>query len=60
MALPQMLIGKVMHAGRPHANIVSIDVSAAEKLPGVHGVLTGEDAAGLKFGFVRGFDQGGV
>lgn len=53
MVLPQMLIGKILHAGRPHAEIVSIDVSAAEKLPGVHAVLTGKDAAGLKFGFVR-------
>ena len=33
--------------------IVGIDVSAAERLPGVHAVLTGKDAAGLKFGFVR-------
>ena len=53
MVLPQMLIGKVLFAGRPHAKIVSIDVSAAERLPGVHAVLTGKDAAGLKFGFVR-------
>ncbi len=53
MVLPQMLIGKVLHAGRPHAEIVSIDTSAAEKLPGVHTVLTGKDCAGLKFGFVR-------
>ncbi len=53
MVLPQMLIGKVLFAGRPHANILSIDVSAAERLPGVHAVLTGKDAAGLKFGFVR-------
>ena len=53
MVLPQMLIGKVLFAGRAHARIVSIDTSAAEKLPGVHAVLTGKDAAGLKFGFVR-------
>ena len=53
MVLPQMLIGKVLFAGRPHAKIVSIDVSAAERLSGVHAVLTGKDAAGLKFGFVR-------
>ncbi len=53
MVLPQMLIGKILHAGRPHAEIVSIDVSAAEKLPGVHCVLTGKDAEGLRFGFVR-------
>ncbi len=53
MVLPQMLIGKVLFAGRPHARIVRIDTSAAEQLPGVHAVLTGKDAAGLKFGFVR-------
>ncbi len=53
MVLPQMLIGKVLFAGRPHARIVRIDTDAARKLPGVHAVLTGKDAAGLKFGFVR-------
>ncbi len=53
MVLPQMLIGKVLFAGRPHARIVRIDTAAAEKLHGVHAVLTGKDAAGLKFGFVR-------
>jgi xanthine dehydrogenase molybdenum-binding subunit len=53
MVLPQMLTAKVLFAGRPHARIVRIDTSAAEQLPGVHAVLTGKDAAGLKFGFVR-------
>jgi xanthine dehydrogenase molybdenum-binding subunit len=53
MVLPQMLIGKVRFAGRPHARIVRIDTAAAEALPGVYAVLTGKDAAGLKFGFVR-------
>jgi len=53
LILPQMLYGKVLHAGRPHANIVSVDTTAAENLPGVHCVLTGKDVAGLKFGFVR-------
>ncbi len=53
MVLPQMLIGKVLFAGRPHAKIVSMDISAAERLPGVYAVLTGKDAVGLKFGFVR-------
>jgi xanthine dehydrogenase molybdenum-binding subunit len=53
MVLPQMLIGKVLFAGRPHARIVRIDTTAARALTGVHAVLTGQDAAGLKFGFVR-------
>jgi xanthine dehydrogenase molybdenum-binding subunit len=53
VVLPQMLIGKVLFARRPHARIVRIDTTAAAKLPGVHAVLTGADAAGLAFGFVR-------
>ncbi|GMV76577.1 MAG: carbon-monoxide dehydrogenase large subunit [Rubrivivax sp.] len=53
MVLPQMLIGKVLFARRPHARIVRIDTTAAAQLPGVHAVLTGADAAGLAFGFVR-------
>ncbi|MBW7860561.1 MAG: xanthine dehydrogenase family protein molybdopterin-binding subunit, partial [Rhodocyclaceae bacterium] len=53
MVLPQMLIGKVLFAGRPHARIVRIDTGAAQKLPGVHAVLTGKDVAELRFGFVR-------
>jgi xanthine dehydrogenase molybdenum-binding subunit len=53
MVLPQMLIGKVLFAGRPHARIVRIDTAAAQALPGVHAVLTGKDATGLKFGFSR-------
>lgn len=53
MVLPQMLIGKVLFAGRPHAKIVNIDTSAAAALVGVHTVLTGKDAAALRFGFVR-------
>jgi len=53
MVLPQMLIGKVLFAGRPHARIVRVDTAAAQRLPGVHAVLTGKDATGLKFGFSR-------
>jgi len=53
MVLPQMLYGKVLFAGRPHARIVRIDTAAARALPGVHAVLTGADATGMKFGFVR-------
>jgi xanthine dehydrogenase molybdenum-binding subunit len=53
MVLPRMLIGKVLHAGRAHAEIIAIDTSAAERLPGVHCVLTGRDTRDLRFGFVR-------
>lgn len=53
MVLPQMLYGKILHAGRPHAEIISIDVTAAEKLAGVHLVITAKDIPDLKLGFVK-------
>src|SRR5690606_28003643 len=43
LALPGMLHGKILRSPHPHANIVSIDASAAEALPGVYGVVTGKD-----------------
>ena len=53
MELPRMLYGKILHTDRVHAKIISIDKSAAEALPGVHVVLTGEDIPVLKFGTTR-------
>lgn len=38
--LPGMLVGKFLRASVPHAEVVSIDVSAAEALPGVKAVKT--------------------
>src|SRR5437763_15355600 len=35
---------------RPHARIVSVDVSAARSAPGVHAVLTGEDIGDVRLG----------
>lgn len=43
MTLPGMLYGKGVFSTEHHANILSIDTSAAEKLPGVHAVLTAKD-----------------
>src|SRR5260370_36455840 len=42
--LPGMLYAAVLRSPYAHARIVSIDTSAAKKLPGVHAVLTGSDA----------------
>ncbi len=53
MVLPMMLYGKILHAGRPHALIKSIDTSEARALPGVHVILTGEDIPELRFGVNR-------
>jgi CO/xanthine dehydrogenase Mo-binding subunit len=43
-----MLWGKTVRSPHPHARVVSIDVSQALALPGVHAVLTHEDVPGRK------------
>ena len=45
IVLPRMLYGAVLRCPYPHARIAKIDTSAAEKLPGVHAVITGQTAA---------------
>ncbi|MSP78316.1 MAG: xanthine dehydrogenase family protein molybdopterin-binding subunit [Dehalococcoidia bacterium] len=41
--LPGLLHGKVLRSPHTHARIKSIDTSAAEKLPGVRAIITGQD-----------------
>jgi 4-hydroxybenzoyl-CoA reductase alpha subunit len=43
ISLPGMLHGKILRSTQPHARIVSIDVSKALALEGVHAVITGAD-----------------
>jgi CO/xanthine dehydrogenase Mo-binding subunit len=43
IVVPRMLHGKVLRSPIAHGLIVSIDTSAAEKIPGVVSVLTGAD-----------------
>lgn len=43
LTYPGMLHGKILRSTQPHARIVSIDTSAAERLSGVRAVLTGAD-----------------
>jgi len=50
ITLPDMLWCKVLRSPYPHAKILSIDISAAEALPGVHAVITGEDFKGKRWG----------
>jgi CO/xanthine dehydrogenase Mo-binding subunit len=42
-AMPGMIWGKVLRSPHPHARIKSIDVSKAEKVPGVKAVVTWRD-----------------
>ncbi len=41
--LPGMLHGKFVRSEYPHAKILNIDTSAAEKLPGVRAIITQDD-----------------
>lgn len=44
--MPGMLVGKVLLSTHPHALIKSIDITAAEAIPGVKAVLTARDIPG--------------
>ena len=46
LSAPGMLWGDTLRSPHPHARIVSLDVSAALGLPGVHAVLTHADVPG--------------
>ncbi|MGD2253486.1 MAG: xanthine dehydrogenase family protein molybdopterin-binding subunit [Anaerolineales bacterium] len=49
--LPGMLHGRILYSTHPHAEIVRIDTSKAEQLPGVKCVLTAADNPPHKFGY---------
>ena len=53
--LAGMLIGKIKRSPHPHARILRIDTSRAEKLPGVKAVVTGKDTTGRKFGTIKAY-----
>src|SRR3989339_2101257 len=53
MALPGMLYGKVLRSPFPHARILKVDTSKAEKLIGVRTVATVEDTPKKKYGSYR-------
>ena len=48
--LPGLLHGKILRSPYPHAKILSIDTSKAERLPGVKVALTGKDAPSIRIG----------
>ena len=51
IALPRMLHCKILRAQAPHARILSVDVSAARRMPGVVAVITGRDLP-IRFGIL--------
>ncbi len=52
LKLPGMIYGKVLRSPHAHARILSIDTSAAEKLPGVKAVMTAADLPVQKFDYI--------
>lgn len=50
VTLPGMQWGKILRSPIRYGRIKSIDVSRALELPGVKGILTGKDVAGLRIG----------
>ena len=53
VSLPGMLHGKVLRSPHPHARILSIDTTAAERLRGVRAVVTAKDSLKIRHGFVE-------
>jgi 4-hydroxybenzoyl-CoA reductase subunit alpha len=48
-----MLWGAIKRSPHPHARIIHIDTSKAERLPGVKAVVTGKDFGDFKWGWSR-------
>ncbi|MCL4298673.1 MAG: xanthine dehydrogenase family protein molybdopterin-binding subunit [Anaerolineae bacterium] len=49
--LPGMLHGRILYSRYPHARILKVDASRAERLSGVKAVLTADDNPPTKFGY---------
>jgi 4-hydroxybenzoyl-CoA reductase alpha subunit len=52
LMFPGMLYGKILRSPFPHAKILNVDVSKAARLPGVKGVITGQDIPDRQYGIV--------
>src|SRR5262245_2582147 len=51
LAWPRMLYAKALRSRHPHAKLIRVDASKAEKYPGVAAVVTHADLSGLNFNF---------
>jgi len=50
---PNMLYGKIKYSEHAHAKILNVDTTRAERLPGVHAVITGYNTPEIRFGFIK-------
>ena len=60
LELPDLLWGKVLTSPIPHAKIIHIDISEAEALPGVHAVITYQDAPKTTYNRIMRWAQDGL
>jgi 4-hydroxybenzoyl-CoA reductase subunit alpha len=52
LSLPGMLYGKILRSPLPHARVLHVDLSGAEKVPGVKGAVSGKQIPRRKYGIV--------
>ena len=52
LTFPEMLYGKILRSPLPHAKLLHVDLSKAEKVPGVKGAICGKDIPKKKYGIV--------
>ena len=57
ITLPNMLYGRVLRSPFPHARILNIDSSRAQRLAGVKAVVTGSDTPRIRWGIVGVNDE---
>src|SRR3989339_403131 len=48
LVLPRVLYAKILRSPYPHANILNIDTTRAERLKGVKAIITGKDVIGIQ------------
>lgn len=50
LTFPDQLYGAILQSPLPHARILNIDTSRAERLPGVKAVITAKDVGNVRYG----------
>ena len=50
LSMPNMLYGALLQSPLAHAKILNIDTAKAQKLPGVHDIVTAKEAGRIQFG----------
>jgi len=57
LQIPGTLYGKILRSPYPHARVLRVDTSRAERLPGVRAAVTGNDTKGIRLCTFSRFDN---